>query len=310
MHSLRKKLAEGAIIVLDGGVGSEIQRRGITLDTCAWSGFSHWHHPDIVLGIHKEYIRAGAQVITTNTFSSAKHILENVGLGDEFERINRRAVDLAKRARDEAATEEVWLAGSLSTIPPLDRPATIPRGPEIEENYRQQARILADAGVDLLIAEMLLDSEGASILVGACLASGLPVWVGFSASFAADRVSVQAFRAPGKYTSMRDETFDEMLSNVLRDDIDVAGVMHTKLPVMAPALRELARHWKGPKMAYAETGRSGASEWYFEDIVTPEAYADHAKAWIKDFGVQIVGGCCGTSPEHVEALSRMVRRSG
>jgi methionine synthase I (cobalamin-dependent) len=300
-------VADGAIVVLDGGVGSEIQRRGITLDPCAWSGFAHWRHPDIVLGIHQDYIRAGAEVITTNTFSSAKHILEDVGLGDDFERINRCAVDLAKRARDEVATGDVWIAGSLSTIPPLDRPATIPTGPQVADNYGRQAKILADAGADLLIAEMLLDSEGARTLVDACLASGLPVWAGFSASISADRASVQAFRAPGKLTAMKDETFAGMLSNVLRRDIDVAGVMHTKLPIMAPALRELARVWKGPTMAYAETGRSGASEWFFEDIVTPHAYAEHARMWIEDFGVRIVGGCCGTGPEHIEAVSRMVR---
>lgn len=309
LSSFGNRLAEVGIVVLDGGVGSEIQRRGIALDPCAWSGFSHWNHPELVLEIHEDYILAGAEVITTNTFSSAKHILEYVGLAEDFERINRRAVDLAKRARDEVATKEVWIAGSLSTIPPLDRPATIPTGSEVEDNYRQQARILADAGADLLIAEMLLDSEGASTLVDACLASGLPVWAGFSASLAADQVSVQAFRAPGKYTAMRDETFEALLSNVLRKDIDVAGVMHTKLPIMAPALGVLARMWKGPTMAYAETGHAGDFEWFFEEIVTPEAYTEHARTWIEDFGVRIVGGCCGTGPEHIEALSRMVRRS-
>jgi homocysteine S-methyltransferase len=309
MKSLRSRLAEGGIVVLDGGVGSEIQRRGIVMDPCAWSGFAHWRHPELVRGIHEDYIRAGAEIITTNTFSSAKHILEDVGLGDDFERVNRCAVDLAKHARDKVATKELWIAGSLSTIPPLNRPDTIPIGSEVEDNYRRQAKVLADAGADLLIAEMLLDSEGASTLVDACLASGLPVWVGFSASFAADQASVQAFRAPGKLTAMKDESFAGLLGNVLREGIDVAGVMHTKLPIMAPALRELARVWKGPMMAYAETGRSGASEWFFEDIVTPEAYAEHARTWIEDFAVKIVGGCCGTSPEHIEALSRMVRQS-
>jgi len=309
MSSLRNRLSEGGLIVLDGGIGTEIQRRGIALDPCAWSGFSHWHHPEIILGIHKDYILAGAEVITTNTFSSAKHILEDVGLVDDFERINRRAVDLAKRARDEVAGGEVWIAGSLSTIPPLDRPAAVPAGPQIADNYARQARILADAGADLLIAEMLLDSDGASILIEACLASGLPVWAGFSASVAADQASVRAFRAPGKYTEMRDETFEELLRNVLRDGIDVAGVMHTKLPIMAPALGVLARLWKGPTMAYAETGRAGASEWFFEDVVAPEANADQARIWIQNCGVRIVGGCCGTGPEHVAALCQMVRQS-
>jgi hypothetical protein len=89
MGSLSARLVAGDIVILDGGVGSEIQRRTGTLDPCAWSGFSHLDHPEVVLGIHRDYIHAGAQVITANTFSSAKHILECVGLGDDFERINR-----------------------------------------------------------------------------------------------------------------------------------------------------------------------------------------------------------------------------
>jgi methionine synthase I (cobalamin-dependent) len=308
MSSLSERLIAGEIIVLDGGVGSEIQRRGLSLDPCAWSGFSHLHRPEVVLRIHRDYIRAGAQVLTANTFSSAKHILDCVGLGGEFESVNRSAVDLARRARDECATQEVWIAGSLSTIPPLDRPATIPVGPEIKDNYRRQAEIHAKAGADLLIAEMMLDADGASILVDACLESGLPVWVGFSASLSHNGASVQAFRAPGKYTAMKDQPFETMLRDVLTEDVEVAGVMHTKLPVMSPALHELAKVWKGPKMAYVATGHSGKYRWVFEDHADPEAYAESARRWIEDFGVQVIGGCCGTSPEHIRALSQMVHQ--
>jgi methionine synthase I (cobalamin-dependent) len=308
MSTLSQRLIAGEIIVLDGGVGSEIQRRGVSLDPCAWSGLSHLHRPEVVLGIHRDYIQAGAQVITANTFSCAKHILECVGLEDKFESTNRSALDLARRARDECATQEVWIAGSLSTIPPLDRPATIPAGPGIKDNYRRQAAIHAEAGADLLIAEMMLDTDTAAILVDACLESGLPVWVGFSASFARDGTTVQAFRAPGKYTAMKDQPFDEMLRSVLTEDVEVAGVMHTKLPVMSSALEELAKVWTGPKMAYAATGHSGKYRWYFEDRADPEAYAESARRWIEEFGVQVVGGCCGTSPEHIGALSRMVHQ--
>jgi homocysteine S-methyltransferase len=307
MGSLSARLVAGDIVILDGGVGSEIQRRTGTLDPCAWSGFSHLDHPEVVLGIHRDYIHAGAQVITANTFSSAKHVLECVGLGDDFERINRCALDLARRARDEYATEDVWIAGSLSTIPPLDRPDTIPVGPAIKDNYRRQAAIHAEAGADLLIAEMVLDSDGGAILCDACIESGLPLWVGFSASLARDGASVQAFRAPGKYTAMADQPFDEMLRTVLTREVEVAGVMHTKLPVMLPALRALARVWEGPKMAYAATGHSGTYLWHFEDGDSPEAYAESARRWIADFGVQVVGGCCGTGPEHTQALVQMVR---
>jgi S-methylmethionine-dependent homocysteine/selenocysteine methylase len=305
MESLHDRLERGEIILLDGGVGSEIQHRVGYVDPSAWSGFSHLHHPEIVLDIHRDYIRAGAQVITANTFSSAKHILEGVGLGAEFERVNRLALELARRARDECATREVWIAGSLSTIPPLDRPATIPRGPAVRDNYRRQAAVHAEAGADLLIAEMVLDTEGGAILRDACLESGLPVWIGFSASLATGG-GLQAFRAPGKYTGMADEPFEQMVRALLTSELAAAGVMHTKLPLMAPALDALAQSWPGPAMAYAETGHAGAYEWYFDDATSPNAYAAAARSWIVDRQVQIVGGCCGTGPDHIRALARMI----
>jgi methionine synthase I (cobalamin-dependent) len=83
--------------------------------------------------------------------------------------------------------------------------------------------------------------------------------------------------------------------------------MHTKLPLMVPALQALARAWKGPRMAYAETGHASAYLWHFDDRSDAEAYARHARTWVEELGVQVVGGCCGTGPEHISQVSRMLR---
>lgn len=296
----------GERIVLDGGVGSEIQRRVGTLDPCAWSGFSHLLHPRTVYDIHRDYIRAGAQVISTNTFSSARHILARVGYGDDFVRINRLAVQLARRAREEHATGEVWIAGSVSTIPPLDQPASIPSGPDVRDGQRRQAAILAEAGVDLLLVEMALDSQGAAALRDACLETGLPVWVGFSASLGAVG-TVQAFRTADAYTAMSDEAFDAVAAAVATGGVAAAGVMHTKLPVMVPALKELSRVWHGPTMAYACVGKFETYLWRFDEEERPASYVEHARGWLLDHHVQIVGGCCGTGPAHIAALSQLTR---
>jgi homocysteine S-methyltransferase len=77
--------------------------------------------------------------------------------------------------------------------------------------------------------------------------------------------------------------------------------MHSDVAVTGPALEILARHWDGPLMAYAETGRFEPPNWVFEDLVTPSEYADIARGWV-DAGVQVVGGCCGTTPEHIAAV--------
>ena len=117
MTSLDERLARGEVILMDGGVSTEIQKHGVAMDKQIWSGTAHRDHAGVVRRVHEDYIRAGAQVITANTFATARHVLESVGLEGEFEAINRQAVEVAIEARDNAAQGEVWIAGSISSSP-------------------------------------------------------------------------------------------------------------------------------------------------------------------------------------------------
>lgn len=83
---------------------------------------------------------------------------------------------------------------------------------------------------------------------------------------------------------------------------EAAGVMHSRIGDTGPALEILQRHWSGPTLAYAETGRAKLPDWIFEDICPPDEYAHEVERWITSYGVQIVGGCCGTEPEHIRIL--------
>ena len=111
------KLEAGGIVLLDGGTGSELQRRGVPMSHAAWSGAAVQTHPDTVREVHRDYIAAGAEVIITNTFGTARFTLEAAGLGPAFESINRRAVSLALEARDHAR-RDVAIGGSISNLPP------------------------------------------------------------------------------------------------------------------------------------------------------------------------------------------------
>jgi len=97
---LDEKLAAGETIVFDGAIGSEIERLGGAMDTVAWCGLANRTHPDTVRRVHLSYLEAGVDVITANTFAGCRHVLEGAGFGDETEAINRRAVELAREARD------------------------------------------------------------------------------------------------------------------------------------------------------------------------------------------------------------------
>jgi S-methylmethionine-dependent homocysteine/selenocysteine methylase len=84
-----------------------------------------------------------------------------------------------------------------------------------------------------------------------------------------------------------------------------AGIMHTRVGDIGPALEVLGEHWPGPKLAYAETGRMLVPDWSFEEICSPQKYAEEVEFWVTKYGVQIVGGCCGTGPEHILALRKV-----
>ena len=150
-------------------------------------------YADIVRTVHEEYIRAGADVITANTFATSRHVLAGAGLDQQTVAINRRAVELACEARvNTAPGRPVWVAGSMSnmvawiegTISP--DPRYLPSRDEEAANYREVADIFAEAGADILLLEMMSDIDRASLCLEAALATGLPVWVGLSCSLLPD----------------------------------------------------------------------------------------------------------------------------
>ena len=110
---LDDKLAAGDAIVLDGATGTEIARLGGEMNPAAWCAVANRDHPDTVRRVHESYLEAGADVVTTNTFATCRHVLEGAGLGDETEAINRRAVELAREARDRVAPDRPVAIGGL-----------------------------------------------------------------------------------------------------------------------------------------------------------------------------------------------------
>ena len=181
---LDNKLKNKEIIVLDGATGSEIERLGATMNSSAWCGVANKTHPDIVRQVHEEYIRAGADVVTANTFSTSRHILASAGLADETVSINARAVEVAREAVDNLSPERpIAVAGSMSnmrawipgTVSP--DPRFLPTPEEEFDNYREVAQTLAESGVDLILMEMMTDIEHSSRVITAAVETGLPVWL-------------------------------------------------------------------------------------------------------------------------------------
>ena len=113
---------QSKIHVIDGGVGTELQRRGVAMNPAYWSAAASLDHPDILLQVHRDYLAAGATVISTNTFMAGRHVLRAGGRSD-FAAINRHAVEIAAQARDAFTTSNSLIAGSMSTPASCNNPA-------------------------------------------------------------------------------------------------------------------------------------------------------------------------------------------
>lgn len=270
------------------------------MDPEAWCGPATLENVDVLERIHSDYITAGADVITANTYASSRLMLEPAGYGDRFGEINRGAVAAALRAREASGRQDVVVAGSLSQMCPMtsdsDRPdvAREPAAETMRAAFYELAFLLRDSGCDLILLEMMYYPQRIALALEAASATGLPVWAGFAAR--RDRQGRIVGFAPE-----RSIPFTELLAVLDAREVQAAGVMHTPADAVGDAIAILRRRYGGPLMAYPDSGYFRMPHWQFEDVIEPEVLVDFARSWVRG-GVRILGGCCGLSPEHIAAL--------
>ncbi|MAV35398.1 MAG: homocysteine methyltransferase [Planctomycetaceae bacterium] len=293
----RERLAGDGIVVIDGATGTELQRRGVPMDEIAWSGAAVLSHPDLVRAVHEDYIRCGAAVVISNTFGSTRQMLGPAGYAEHVETVNRRGVELAREACDRVAQTPVAVAGSMSAMPPgFDRDAYFPPQRELD-SYREAVGILAGAGADLIALEMMEDTEHAARAMRAAVESGLPVWLGVSCKRS------QSGELTGfGHSQVR---LTEVLDALLPMGPAVVNIMHTNPHLIADALTEVRGRWTGPLGVYPDSGYFTRPNWNFVDVIPPADLVAESAGWVRA-GARLLGGCCGTGPEHVRALCEAV----
>lgn len=290
----KETIDAGEVLLIDGGMGTELQRRGVPMHKIAWSGAAVITHPDAVRAAHEDYIRAGARVIITNTFGSTRQILEPAGYGDQVESVHRRAVELARQARDNAAVADVAVAGSISSDPAgFEADGFLSPDAELEA-YREAAGLLADAGADLIALEMMVETVHARRAMQAALETGLPVWLGVSCR-RTDDGRIMSFDHP-------DVEFAAVLDALIPMGPAVVNVMHSEIEAVPEAIDMVRQRWSGPLGVYPESGYFTKPQWNFVDIIPPTDLVREALGWVAA-GASLLGGCCGTGPEHIAALN-------
>jgi homocysteine S-methyltransferase len=290
--TIAEKLERGETVIIDGGTGTDIQRRGAPMHGETWCAEVNLTHPDIIRATHAGYLEAGAEVVTANTFATSPLLFNALGRDDEVTAIDRAAVRLAREAGASV------VAGSFSVM----RPVTVDsdRSPrrdwtesEAQPLMRRKAEGLAEAGCDLILMEMMRDLDYSLWATETAVATGLPVWVGVCAEHRADG------RLAG--FNRHDWLFEDIISALMSTGAKLCAVMHTSPNDTDEALDIVRARWNGPLGAYPESGYFRMPDWQFEDIIPPDELVSRARAW-RAKGVTVLGGCCGIGPDHIRKL--------
>ena len=297
-----EKLSRRAPVILDGAIGTEILRRDLT-----WADHQLTRRPDVVRSIHSDYLNAGADVISTNTFQLsrrgfAQHFkdLEHMqhigppGLETRWAELIRAGVRLAQDARRETGLSDRAIAGALTTLEWCFRPDLAPDPAQSEAEYTELAQVFADAECDLLLVETVNSVAEAVAAARAARSVDLPFWIAFVPDESGRLFSGEPLSSACQ--ALEPLAPDAILVNCAPPDDITAG------------LAELAPHWSGSTGAYAHIGRFDPPEWLFTDEYPPSRYLEAARRW-QDQGATIVGGCCGTTPEHIALLANELRSS-
>jgi len=303
-----RRMTEGGVVLIDGATGTELEQRGADMNDDAWCGPANISHREMLEEVHRDYIRAGAEIIITNTFATTRLMLEPAGFADRIEQVYRSACAAAMKARERAAGEHgrghVLVAGSLSHMVPMTA-----AGSESSDPYsgvgrdkfcaalQEAAGLLKTGGCDLIMLEMMYHPQRFQCALEAALTTGLPVWAGFSSRWGENGEVLSYF--PEEDISLKD-----VIALLPRKGVDAAGIMHSNVDITGPALEILSHYFTGPRYAYPDSGFFRMPNWQFEDIISPVELVASAIDWITD-GVSAVGGCCGLSVEHIEALSTL-----
>jgi methionine synthase I (cobalamin-dependent) len=295
-------LAQGGTLILDGGIGTEILRRDVT-----WADHQVLDRPTVIRAIHRDYVEAGADVISTNTFQLTRRALYNhfrddahraqVGpsdLHDRAERLLRAATRLAVEARDAAADgRPVAVAGAITTLEWCFRPDLAPTPEQARAEYVETIGTLAEAGCDLVLIETVNSVTEARVALEAANEVGLPCWLAFAPT--EDGKLFTGETLADAEAALGPLGVDAVLVNCAPPDDCRAGLV------------ELAKVRAGAKGLYPHVGRFDPPEWLFTDEYPPARYAEAARSW-QELGATVIGGCCGTTPDTIAAVARALKQ--
>jgi S-methylmethionine-dependent homocysteine/selenocysteine methylase len=267
------------VTILNGPLGSELNVRGVATPEPFWSAQAIEDAPEIIAAIHRDYVAAGATVHTTNTFRTKRR-----SVGAQWEKMARKAVEIARLS----VPQGQCIAGGIAPLEDCYRPDLSPSDPR--EEHREVCRLLADAGVDILLCETFPHVGEALVATEEAVATGLPTWVSFTAGPDADLLTPDEVERGAREAVARGASV--VLFNC------------TRATKSLPYVERLSRVGV-PFGVYANAGPPEDGLGWTDSPDGPERYAVLAAEWVR-LGAKFVGACCGLGPAHIRALQRFV----
>tara|TARA_S200000501_G_scaffold158374_1_gene149523 strand:- start:1367 stop:2296 length:930 start_codon:yes stop_codon:yes gene_type:complete len=296
---IKQRLENNDTIILDGAIGAELEKNGAKMHKDLWCGTCSIESPDLVKKVHEEYILAGADIITTNTYATTPIAMKQYGFNDQINDFNKKSVQLAKEAVKNS-NKDVAIAGSVSTFGSLYKYGLEAMKP----GFKEQLKILSSEGVDLIILEaMSSQADIVETIIECSLESKLPVWLSISCVIddKTNKLMLGYNDTVDSDTNVY-EDFETSINSFSKIHDGPILIAHSDIKVTGQAVKIAKKKFNGVLGAYPNRGHYEKPHWKFIDNITPSEYLENARSWVKN-GAQIIGGCCGVGVEEIKAIS-------
>ena len=296
---IKQRLENNDIIILDGAIGAELEKKGAKMHKDLWCGTCSVESPDLVKKVHEEYILAGADIITTNTYATTPIAMKQYGFDNQVNEFNKKSVQLAKEAVKNS-NKDIAVAGSVSTFGSLYKYGLEAMKP----GFKEQLNILSNEGVDLIILEaMSSQADIVETIIECSSQTKLPVWLSISCVIDDNTNKVMlGFSDTFDTDTNVYEDFQTSMDNFSKIHQGPILIAHSDIEVTGQAIKIAKKKFNGVLGAYPNRGHYEKPHWKFVDNITPSEYLEKTKSWVED-GAQIVGGCCGVGVEEIKAIS-------
>jgi homocysteine S-methyltransferase len=292
------------MILLDGAMATELAERGFELQAPLFSARALLDAPELVEQIHTDYLQAGAQILTSNSFGLHASTLAAARLAQRQTELLQLAVALPDAVRRRARSR-VRIAGS---IPPRPRANQADSAELARAEYRGFAELLVEAGADLILLETFTQLEEIRLALEGLAEIASPVWLAIVAG-----VPVPGSRRPDGTRLLGGEDFaalGELLRSASSRRPDVLLLNCTQIDAVPPALNEMlaAIDPEIPLGLYPHLGKQAYDGVWVDRIVEPDVFAEQILAWVHPRPrFQVAGACCGSRPAYIEALQRWLQ---